>query len=154
MHLMAGEVLRLEEYARGIPLRSSSGSTEGGDRGAVQALFPRAFFLGGTSRAAAARDTAGDSDSAAPARALADLGGPEALGEEVLQQWTALLGIAQQLEEQWDVPMRRVSADRRIFWRCVAPRDSEGPLWTREISEAPGEAWRYWKCPRGKLCTA
>jgi len=158
LHLMAGEVLRLEEYAQGIPLQPrEEGAAEGTKRQAVQALFPRAFVLDGAEEAVAAiREAAGHNGTAA----TSEWGAAEGLArhpereKEALQQWTALLGVARQLDEQWDVPMRRVSTDRRIFWRCVAPRDSEAPLWAREISEAPGEAWRYWKCPRGQRCIA
>ena len=34
---------------------------------------------------------------------------------------------------------------RRLFWRCVAPRDLESPAaWT--VPEAPGEAFSFWSC--------
>ncbi|CAE7347266.1 Rbbp9 [Symbiodinium microadriaticum] len=53
-------------------------------------------------------------------------------------------GLGKELSAKYAAPMEKVARDRRLFWRCVAPRDSEGmATWT--VPEAPGEAWGFWR---------
>eukprot|EP00435_Cladocopium_sp_Y103_P057748 s830_g20.t1 len=96
IHLMADEVVRLENYSTGV--------------GGSPQLFPTEFV-------AEANKT---------------------------DEFHRLLSVAKDLSAQYAEPMERVAADRRMFWRCVAPRDLQNPAaWT--VPEAPGEAFSYWR---------
>ncbi|CAJ1385417.1 unnamed protein product, partial [Effrenium voratum] len=102
LHLMASEVVRLDEYSRG----------EGSPH-----LFPREFVLG-------------------------DIKATRELATSAVFQ--GLLGAARDLSVRHAEPMERAAGDRRLFWRCVAPRDLDGPAaWA--VPEAPGEAWGFWR---------
>jgi len=129
MHLMAQEVVRLENYS----MTPSPG-------GMKHPLFARSFFLGNVE------------DSVAKALASGQGGwtGSWPSGFEdfsnaggTAEHFQGLLGLARKMTQQWDLSMQRVARDRRLFWRCVAPRDLEGTASTSTIKEAPGEAWLW-----------
>jgi len=101
IHLMADEVVRLENYSTG-----AGGSPQ---------LFPPEF------------------------------------GEVGMNEFKQLLSVAEDLSAQYAEPMERVAGDRRLFWRCVAPRDLQNPAaWT--VPEAPGEAYSFWRSERPAVC--
>merc|ERR1712032_614527 len=115
-------------------------------------LFPRSLFLGDVTAVVEAAAAFGEPGSVA--NNLSYVGSvfhsssvlPPESEVQLLPAWANLVEIAQQLDEQWHRPMQRVAARRWIFWRCVAPKESDGQAWQREVSEAPREAWRYWSC--------
>ncbi|CAE7248005.1 Rbbp9 [Symbiodinium sp. CCMP2592] len=99
-------------------------------------LFSKAMFLGDVQAA-----VSGDGDTEASAETISEA--------EFRHVW----GLGKELSAKYATSMEKVARDRRLFWRCVAPRDSEGmATWT--VPEAPGEAWGFWRkaddCESGK----
>lgn len=145
LHLMADEAIRLDKYSV-LPRETQEPNVV--EEHSPGRLFLPQFFLGTIAQAQLA--FAGQLDWSCSRRtselATSGVNGP--INAEALQEWTKLKDTARHLHERWSMAMKKVSASRQLFWRCVAPRDSEplgGPLRVYAVDEAPGEAWKYWR---------
>ena len=97
MQLMADEVARLANYSSG-------------DAGSPQ-LFSRSMFLGDVQAA------------------ISSVQGKQATcaeGPHPDEDFQRVVQLARELSARYAAPMANAARDRQLFWRCVAPRDSEG----------------------------
>lgn len=136
LHMMAAEAIRLEAYSTTEKPSEPPGRED--VKKPPYMMFSKSLFLG-------------DVQEVVAGTAVLE----ETISSNETQQWARILNIAHGLDKRWSSAVQRVSTNRNRFWYCVAPRDAESySAGSQEVREAPGEAWRYWHCPKGSSCAA